>query len=108
MFLTFRVRVVARFRSDVQVLDRATHTVDVTSAPPDWDTSAVDWNTTVGPPGPLLGTDLGRTLTVIYEAEGRTATEAARFARAIFECEWKRAEFPPPIMLAVFPEEAPA
>ena len=51
---------------------------------------------------------MGQTLTVIYEAEGRNASEAARFARAIFEWEWRRTTLPLPVMLAVFPEEAAA
>jgi hypothetical protein len=75
------------------------------AAPPVWDTSAVYWNTSEGP---VIGTGVAQTLTVLYEAEGRNATEAAQFARAIFECERKRAALPLPIMLAVFPEVATA
>jgi len=41
---------------------------------------------------------------VIYDAEGRNANEAARFARSIFECELKRAALPLPDTLTVFPE----
>ena len=62
----------------------------------EWDTSAVDWRTAEEP--------FGRTLTVIYDAEGRNAHEAAQFARAIFECERKRAALPFPDMLAAFPD----
>jgi hypothetical protein len=107
MLPTHRVRVVARLRSGVQSLGCAdgTHPSDPRDASPEWDTSAVYWETSEGSAGPFIGIDVGQTLTVIYEAEGRNAREAALFARAIFEWEWKRAALPLPTMLAVFPEE---
>jgi hypothetical protein len=71
---------------------------------PEWDTSAVYWEVSDG--SQAFADDDGQTLTVIYEAEGRNEKEAALFARAIFECEWKRTALPLPVMLAVFPEAA--
>jgi hypothetical protein len=56
----------------------------------------------------VFGTDVAQTVTAIYEAEGRNAEEAARFAQAIFEWEWRRTSWPLPVMLAVFPDEAVA
>ena len=74
--------------------------------PSQWDTSAVHWNALEAAD---VGTDPGvdavapwQTLTVIYDAEGRNAAEAGRFARAIFERERKRAALPLPEALAVF------
>jgi hypothetical protein len=99
MLPTYRVRVVARYLPDVQLMGRvdASSVSDVTDARPEWDTTAVHWDRS-------SGTDVAQTLTVIYEAEGRNPREAAQFARAIFECERKRAALPLPAMLAVFPE----
>lgn len=94
---THRVRVVARYPTNSPLTTRVLATVP--SDPADdavWDTSAVEWDTTTEP--------YGQTLTAIYDAEGRDATQATLFARAIFECERKRANLPLPDMLAVFPE----
>jgi hypothetical protein len=110
MLPTHRVRVVARLRSDVQVFVSAdaAHRSDPRQPSPEWDTSAIYWDTSEGSEQPVRGIDVGQTLTVIYEAEGRNASEAALFARAIFEWEWKRTTLPLPTMLAVFPEETTA
>jgi hypothetical protein len=110
MLPTHRVRVVARLRSDVQLWScaHADHASDPVDAGRQWDTSAVYWETSEGSARPVFGIDVGQTLTVIYEAEGRDASEAALFARAIFEWEWKRTTLPLPVMLVVFPEEATA
>jgi hypothetical protein len=105
-----RVRVVARLGPDVQLWGRAdaAYASDPRDPWPQWDTSAVYWETSQASARPVFGVDVGQTLTVIYEAEGRNASEAARFARAIFEWEWRRTTLPLPVMLAVFPEEAAA
>jgi hypothetical protein len=103
--LSFRVRVIARYPTDVQlwscVQDRQP---PHPSEPLHWETSAVQWNTHVGPDmGPYAG-EPWQTLTVVYDVEGRNAEEASRFAHAIFECERQRAALPAPATLAVFPE----
>jgi hypothetical protein len=106
MLPTHRIRIIARLCSNAQSVGRtrAVDPSDFSKAPPDWDTSAVYWETSEAAIGPVFGTDLGQTLTVIYDAEGRDSREAALFARAIFEWEWKRTALPPPATLAVFPE----
>jgi hypothetical protein len=108
MLPTHRVRVVARLSSDVQRLgcSDASHPSDPRDGTLEWDTSAVYWERSERFRGPVFGTNLGQTLTVVYEAEGRDASEAARFARAIFEWEWKRTALPAPVVLAVVPDEA--
>lgn len=101
MFPTFRVRVVARYAPGVQLTSR--HPAEAAAG---WETSAVHW--TASDSGADLdrgvGIDFAQTLTLVYDAEGRNATEAAQFARAIFERERQRAALPAPVMLAVFPE----
>lgn len=98
MLITYRVRVVARYAADVQLKTNvpASAPYDPAAISSQWDTSAVEWDTTTEA--------FGQTLTLIYDAEGRNANEAAQFARAIFECERKNAALPLPDMLAVFPE----
>jgi hypothetical protein len=106
MLRTYRVRVVAHYAPGVQLM-RCSHPSrpsDLADARPEWDTSALRWDTSEGAAGRAFGAPAGQTLTVIYDAEGRNATEAARFAHAIFECERKHAALPAPDMLAVFPE----
>lgn len=106
MLHTYRVRVLAYYAREVELMRcvHASRPSDLTDARPEWDTSAVHWTASEEAAGNDFGTDVGQTLTVIYDAEGRNANEAARFAHAIFECERKRAAFPVPDMLAVFPE----
>ena len=106
MLRTYRVRVIANYAPGVQLM-RCSHPSrpsDLADVGPAWDTSAVRWDKCEGAAGRAFGAPAGQTLTVIYDAEGRNENEAARFARAIFECELKRAALPLPDTLAVFPE----
>lgn len=101
MLPTYRVRVVARYAPGVQVTHRLHASQNLPETGAEWDTSAVHWTTS---DACAVDAKFAQTLTLVYDAEGRNAAEAALFARAIFECERKRAALPVPVMLAVFPE----
>lgn len=108
MLSTYRVRVVALYPSDVRFMRRlrASNPPAFGCDAPEWDTSAIDWHTSEKAAGPDGG-DIGQTLTIIYEVEGRNASEAAQFARAVFDWERRRAALPLPVSLAAFPDWSP-